>query len=139
MKETQIEMVGIDQLVPKNHPYRRLKSLLDFEGLTKAAKIKTHVLGADGYGKARLTICLLLQFMEDTSDREFERFIAENVAAKWFCGFTLQENTPDYSTLCKFRNSVGTAGMEGLFSEVKRQLQAQNYCCEVFTFVDSSR
>jgi hypothetical protein len=30
-------------------------------------------------------LCLLLQFIEDLSDRELERFIAENASAKWFC------------------------------------------------------
>lgn len=138
MRERQMEMVSIDQLVPQKHPYRRLKRLLDFKEIAKSAKVKTHVLGADGYGKTRLLMCLLLQFMEDTSDREFERFIAENVAAKWFCGFSLQENTPDYSTICKFRKRIGTVGMERLFVEVKGQLQEKNYCAEVFTFVDSS-
>ena len=47
-------------------------------------------------------MCLLLQFMEDLSDREFERFIAENTAGKWFCDFDLIEKTPDFMTI---RNS----------------------------------
>jgi IS5 family transposase len=33
----------------------------------------------------RLFKCLLLQFMEDMSDREFERYIAGSNAEKWFC------------------------------------------------------
>jgi len=76
--------------------------------------------------------------MEDSSDREFERFIAENTAGKWFCGFSLTEKTPDFTTICKFRNSIKTHRMEKMFKEVKKQLQAKNYCHEVFTFVDSS-
>jgi IS5 family transposase len=76
--------------------------------------------------------------MEDLSDREFERFIAENNAAKWFCGFTLLEKTPDYTTICKFRSLIGTKQMEKVFKEVKRQMQTKSYCSEVFTFVDSS-
>ena len=38
-----------------------------------------------GYGIYRIFLCLLLQFLEDLSDRELERFIAENASAKWFC------------------------------------------------------
>jgi IS5 family transposase len=83
-------------------------------------------------------MCLTLQFLEDLSDREFERFIAENIAGKWFCGFGLMEKTPDFTTVCKFRNLIGTKQMSRLFGEVKRQMQAKNYCCEVFTFIDSS-
>jgi IS5 family transposase len=138
MNTEQIEMVSVDQLVPEKHSYRRLKNLLGFDRIAKSAKMKASALGAIGYGKLRLVLCLILQFMEDLSDREFERFIAENVAGKWFCGFGLLEKTPDFTTICKFRNLIGTKQMGNLFREVKRQMQAKNCCSEVFTFVDSS-
>ena len=51
---------------------------------------------------------LLLQFMEDLSDRECAQFLRENTAAKWFCGFTLSEPTPDYSLMCRVRKRIGT-------------------------------
>ena len=138
MSIEQMELVSVEQLVPENHTYRRLKSLLDFSKIIRAAKAKESSVGAIGFGIPRLIMCLILQFMEDLSDREFERFIAENNAAKWFCGFGLLEKTPDFTTICKFRNSIGTKRMGNLFHEVKRQLQWKNYCSEVFTFVDSS-
>jgi len=138
MRTEQIEMVSVEQMVPEKHTYRKLKNLLDFERIVKAIKIKVSKAGAIGFGKSRLILCLLLQFMEDLSDREFERFIAENTAAKWFCDFSLLEKTPDFTTLCKFRNLVGTKQMSRLFGEVKRQLQEQGHCTEVFTFIDSS-
>ena len=131
-------MVSVEMLVQEKHTYRKLKNLLDFGSIAKASKVKVNDVGAIGFGKERLTICLMLQFMEDLSDREFERFMSENVAAKWFCGFGLLEKTPDYTTICKFRNLVGTKQMGRLFGEVKRQLQAQGHCAEVFTFIDSS-
>ena len=133
-----MEMVSVEQLVPQKHTYRKLKRLLDFERNAKSVKVKTSEVGAIGFGKIRLIMCLILQFMEDLSDREFERFIGENNAGKWFCGFGLLEKTPDFTTICKFRNTIGTKQMGNMFAEVKRQMQAQNCCSEVFTFVDSS-
>jgi len=138
MNTDQMEMVSVEQLIPAKHAYRKLKRLLDFERITESVKVKTKELGAIGFGKIRLVMCLILQFMEDLSDREFERFIAENVAGKWFCGFGLLEKTPDFTTICKFRNLIGTKQMGNLFHEVKRQMQAKNCCSEVFTFVDST-
>jgi IS5 family transposase len=138
MNTEQIEMVSVEQLKPEQHSYRKLKKLLDFVSIARSVKIKDKVLGAIGFGKLRLVSGLILQFMEDMSDREFERFLAENNAAKWFCGFGLMEKTPDFTTICKFRNLVGTKRMGDLFHEVKRQLQEKNCCSEVFTFVDSS-
>ena len=138
MNMRQVEMVSVEQLVPEAHTYRKLKSLLDFNRIGKSAKVKEHELGANGFGKVRLILCLILQFMEDLSDREFARFIAENIAAKWFCGFGLLEKTPDFTTICKFRNAIGTKQMGNLFNEVKRQMQAKGFCSEVFTFIDST-
>ena len=138
MKAEQMEMVSLEMLVPEKHTYRTLKGLLNFNQIAKSVQIKKADKGATGFGKERLVMCLILQFMEDDSDREFERFIAENTAAKWFCDFSLTEDTPDFTTLCKFRNSIGTKQMSNLFNEVKRQLKTKNYCAEVFTFLDSS-
>jgi len=138
MKTEQIEMVSVEELVPKKHTYRSLKELLDFTLIIKSVKVETKKIGANGFGKLRLILCLILQFMEDLSDREFERFMSENIAGKWFCGFGLQEKTPDFTTICKFRNAIGTKQMSNLFNEVKRQMQLKGYCSEVFTFIDSS-
>ena len=112
--------------------------MLDFHKISKVVQTKESEVGANGFGKLLLIMCLLLQFMEDLSDREFERFIAENNAGKWFCDFGLVEKTPDFTTICKFRNSIGTKQMSRLFNEVKRQMQQKNCCSEVFTFVDAT-
>ena len=40
-----------------------------------------------GYGVLGLFKCLLLQFMEDMSDRELEQYLADSAAVKWFCDF----------------------------------------------------
>ena len=138
MGNEQMEMVSIEWLVPPKHTYRRLKELLNFDRIAKSVHLKKNALGANGFGKLRLVMCLILQFMEDLSDREFERFLCDTMSARWFCGFGLLENTPDYTTICKFRNAVGTAQMGVLFCEVKRQMTAKNCCAEIFTFIDST-
>jgi hypothetical protein len=82
MNIEQIEMVSVEQLVSEKHTYRRLKKVLDFNLISAAVKVKTSNAGAIGFGKIRLVMCLILQFMEDLSDREFERFLADGIAAK---------------------------------------------------------
>ena len=72
MNTDQVEMVSIEQLVLKEHTYRRLKELLRFPSIIRAAKVKESPLGAIVFGIPRLIMCLILQFMEDLSDREFE-------------------------------------------------------------------
>ena len=138
MRTAQTEIVNINDLVSQNHAYRKLKGIIDFDRILKAIKIPKNEVGAIGYGLDRLTMCLVLQFMEDLSDREMERFIAENNAGKWFCDFTISEQTPDYSSFCKFRNKLGCKQVSNIFTEVKNQLTEKGYLSEIFTFVDAT-
>ena len=95
----QTEIVNLNDLVKKDHPYRKLLSIIDFSRLAKnITHIKNNqVVGRAGYGVDACLKMLVLQFMEDLSDRELERFIAENTAAKLFCDFSLISQTPDHS------------------------------------------
>ena len=108
----QIEIVNLNDLVKKDHPYRKLLAVIDFalsilhyrffwayKILAKnIAHIKNNqVVGRAGYKVDSCLKMLTLQFMEDLSDRELERFLAENNAAKLFCDFSLTEKTPDHS------------------------------------------
>ncbi len=54
--------------------------------------------------------------MEDISDRELERMLQENNSAKWFCGFTLSEQTPDFSVFSRARSRIGTNKLSKIFS-----------------------
>ena len=86
----------------------------------------------------KLFKCLLLQFMENISDRELERFLQENNAAKWFCGFSLVEKTPNYSVFSRARQRIGTKLLSKIFSDLRDQLKAQGLMNEVFSFIDAS-
>lgn len=61
--------------------------------------------------------------MEDLSDRELERYLQENNAAKWFCDFSLTEPTPDYSVFNRARDRIGTTLLSQLFSHLHDQLR----------------
>jgi IS5 family transposase len=76
--------------------------------------------------------------MENLSDRELERYLAENTAAKWFCDFSLNEPTPDYSVFSKIRSKIGTTRLADAFVQLRCQLKAKGYMSQVFTFVDAT-
>lgn len=133
---SQMEMVDLDSLLPSTHPYRRFRAYLP--DATEALADVSHLKGADGYGVERLFRCLLLQFMEDLSDRELERYLEENLAAKWFCGFTLSDPTPDYSLFTRVRTRIGPTRLSPLFATMREQLKTAGLMSEVFTFVDAT-
>ena len=104
----QVEMVSLEDLVPLDHIYRKFQSLWTFQYAHKQLQKLEKANPYKGYGLLRLFKCLLLQFMEDLSDRELGRFLQENSSGKWFCGFSLCEKTPDYSVFSKIRQRIGT-------------------------------
>ena len=140
MKYEQVEMISLDELVAQNHSYRLFLKFFCFESVTYRLKPleKNALTGAHGYGLDRLFRCLLLQFIEDLSDRELEKFLQENLAAKLFCNFGLQEPTPNYSLFSKIRAKIGTKVLSKMFAKMRDQLKAHGYMNEVFNFVDAS-
>ena len=134
----QIEMVSLNDLVSEDHNYRQFIRLWSFESVSKHLKKLEKDNPYKGYGMLRLFKCLLLQFMEDLSDRELQRYLQENTAAKWFCEFGLTELTPDYSVFSKIRARLGTSLLSKILSELREQLKQQGVMNEVFSFVDAS-
>jgi len=132
----QMEMVDLDSLVPSTHTYRRFQQYVPDVQEVFAEII--HIKGAEGYGIERLFRCLLLQFMEDLSDRDLQRYLEENLAAKWLCGFTLSAPTPDYSLFTRVRTRIGPTRLSQLFAAMREQLKAAGLMSEVFTFVDAT-
>lgn len=134
----QIEMVCLEDFVSSSHIYRKFLSLWDLDSVRKELELLEIASDHKGYGMFRIFCCLLLQFLEDLSDRELERFIRENNAARWFCDFNLVDETPDHSVFGRARSRIGTNKLFKIFSLLRDQLKAQGYMSEVFTFVDAT-
>lgn len=128
----------LDSLIGSEHPYRKLDDLLCFTTLSQPFRSIYSMLGPKGYGVEFGLRSLVLQFMEDLSDREMERYLSENLAAKWFVDCGLGGSTPDHSYFGDFRARLGTKGLMNLFSQVRASLKSMGLIREVFTFVDAS-
>jgi IS5 family transposase len=134
----QLEIVSLEQLVSESHRYRKFKAIWEFKEVDRKLRLTVQDNPHEGYGITKLFKCLLLQFLEDLSDRELEIFLQENNAGKWFCGFGLSEATPDHTVFTRARKKIGTNLLSKLFEDLKNQLKRQGYMNEVFTFVDAS-
>ncbi len=133
----QLEIVTSEELVDKDHIYRQLKKELNFEDIDK----RLSVLRKDNPnedGLSRLFKCIFVQYLEDLSDMELERYLKENNAVKWFCGFGLTEKTPDYSVFSKVRRKIGAETLSKILKDMKQQLKKRGYMNEVFTFIDAT-
>ena len=137
---SQVEMnfLSLDDLVSENHAYRKFLILIDFEQLCLPLISKYSCLGRGGYSVATGIKALILQWMEDLSDRQLERYLQENLAAKLFCDFLISDKTPDHSYFGKLRDRIGTEGIGDIFNQIGSALSEAGYVSECFTFVDST-
>lgn len=135
---SQTQLVNLENLVAKNHTYRKFREVFDFSCFRKILERLQHKDKFNGYGSERLFKCILLQHIEDLSDRELERFLQENTAAKWFCEFELLDRTPDYSVFSKFRKRLGIELLEEMFNVLREQLKARGLMNEFFSVVDAT-
>lgn len=130
----------VDELVRQDHPYRKLLKAIDFKKLCEPLRLLFHEdKGRKGYHIESGFASLVLQWMEDVSDRELERFLQENNAGKLFCGFSLLEKTPDHSYFSVLRTKIGTKRLAHLFKEVNRQIKKKGLIANFFNFVDASQ
>ena len=68
-------MICLEDLVSSDHIYRKFVELWDFTDIKK--ELEKIEIDSDhkGFGVFRLFLALLLQFTEDLSDRELERYL----------------------------------------------------------------
>jgi hypothetical protein len=66
----QVEMICLEDLVSKNHNYRKFAEIWSFQLVEKKTKKSGKNNPHKWHGLLRLFKCLLLQFMENLSDRE---------------------------------------------------------------------
>lgn len=137
--QLDIHSALLEQLVRKDHPYRKILSIVDFSRLC----IPLHDCyckdnGTYGYPVESAFKCLLLQQWEDLSDRQMERYLQENVSAKLFCGFGLAGSTPGFVFFSRLRTRIGYEKLANMFNDVTNQLKKQKLVSNVFTFVDAT-
>jgi IS5 family transposase len=116
----------LDQMLDPKHPLVRLANTIDWGYFEKAfGKHYAYNVGSPGKPIRILVGLHYLKYAYDESDEScVERFI-ENPYWQYFCGFEyFQHEFPlDPTTLVKWRQRVGEAGMEKLFSQTLQTAQ----------------
>ncbi len=128
----------LDKAVKADHPFRTLNRSLNIDQIAKPYRKLYSKTGAKGIPVENAIRLLIIQFIEDYSDREMERAIAENMAVRWFCGYELSEATPDHSFFGDFRKRIGTNNLGKIFKFINEELKEKGLIGETFSFVDSS-
>jgi transposase, IS5 family len=128
----------LTSVIAPDHAYRKLNRLINFDEIAGSLEKTYSHLGQKGIPAVRGLKALLLQFWEDYSDREMEAAVRENLAIRWFCGFSLTEKTPDHSYFGKFRRRIGTQHFADIFNSINERLRKEGLFGNIFHFIDAS-
>lgn len=95
--------------------------------------------GKPAYDGLLLYKMCLLQTWYGLSDYEVEAQLNDSISFSRFCGLSLDNVSPDHSTLSRFRSAMATAGAyEKLFKLLNRQLEKHKIIVKTGAIVDAS-
>ena len=95
--------------------------------------------GRPAYDPLLMFKALLLQSLYGLSDAELEDAISDRWSFRRFVGLGVEEQVPDHTTLCRFRNLLTEAGLlEKLFGELDRQLDQAGLILRRGTMLDAT-
>jgi IS5 family transposase len=120
----------MDQFINWNHIGKLLK---------KKYKKTMSADGRPAYPPLPMFKLLLLQRWYGLSDPGLEEALNDRISFIRFSGFSLASSLPDYSTICRFRNSLLELGLyEKLFEEIVRQLEGRGLLVREGAIVDAT-
>lgn len=95
--------------------------------------------GRPPYRAGPMIKALYLQMLYGLSDPGLEEALIDRLSFRRFCGFELDEATPDETTICRFRGAAARLGvMLACFEEVNRQLDAKGFIVRKGTLMDAT-
>lgn len=105
-KQTEMELVVLEDLVPENHLLRKIDKYIDFTFVReKLSPFYCKDNGRPAFDPVMLFKIYLLGFMYGIrSERQLIREIQVNLAYRWFLGLNITDPVPHHSTLSQNRN-----------------------------------
>ena len=124
----------------RNARLERIAQVLDWAPIEALVKqLRPGTTGRPPYRALVMFKALLLQQWYGLSDPGLEEALLDRVSFRRFCGLSLEEATPDETTLCRFRLALADRKLgDALFAEVSRQIDASGYLVKAGTLIDAS-
>lgn len=126
--------------VGQNATLDHLAELIDWAALAElVSPLDPLRRGAPGYPALVLLKALFLQQWHGLSDPGLEAALADRLSFRRFCGFALDDKTPDHVTIHRFREGLRRHGLaERVFEEVNRQIDERKLILRRGTLIDAS-
>jgi len=107
--------------------------------LCKKIRRKTNAVGNPAYPPLAMFKILLLQRWYNLSDPGVEQALLDRLSFIRFTGFSIEDDVPDETTICRFRNGLIELNVfDKLLERLNRQLEAKGLLVREGAVVDAS-
>ena len=141
--QSQIHMLCIDDLVPKDHLLREIDAAIDFSFIYDEVKgmYSDLPVGRIGIDPVSLFKIIMIQYIFGIrSMRQTIKEIEANYAYRWFIGYDIGESIPHFSTFGKnySRRFKETGIFENIFTRILNEAVDCGFIDENAVFIDGT-
>jgi len=114
--------LSLEDRIPQGHILRKVKKVIDFNFIRSQVE---HLYGINGHKSLDPAVILKLMFLSIYYNVKSEHTLMEELPLRlgwlWFCGYDLDDQTPDHSVLSKARRRWGQEAFSEFFAIVLEQ------------------
>ena len=131
--------VSLEELVPKDHFYRRLEERLDLSFVRDLVRPLYAGGGRPSVDPVVFFKLQLVMFFDDLrSERQLMRVVADRLSLRWYLGYDLYEPLPDHSSLTRIRERYGLPVFRRFFERIVEMCVESGLVWGEELFVDST-
>lgn len=141
MERGVLEIVDTESLVPQNHLLRKIDAAVDWERLYEMVEpLYSEENGRPSVDPVVLVKMVLIQHLYGLSSlRRMAEEVYLNNAYRWFLGYTLQEETPHFSTVSfNFRHRFTEDTVSRIFAWILDEIADAGYLSPKAVFIDGT-
>ena len=136
-----VEIVDTESLVPRDHLLRKIDEAVDFNRLYEMVEpLYSEDNGRPSVDPVVLFKMVLIQHLYGLpSLRRTADEISANICYRWFLGYTLQEETPHFSTVSyNFRHRFTAETVDQVFAWILEEVAEAGYLSPKAVFIDGT-
>lgn len=138
---SQIEMLSLDDVVPKNHLVRKLEAAIDLSFIYDEVKDLYKPYGRESIDPVVLIKIAMIQYIFGIrSMRQTIKEIEVNMAYRWYIGYGMYEEIPHFSTFGKnyTRRFKDTDLFENIFARILKEVEKYGFIDDENIFIDGT-
>jgi transposase len=130
---------SLESRLPQEHILRKVKRLVNFDFVRSQV---TNMYGANGNMSVDPAVILKLMFLLFFEDIKSERVLMEQLPLRmdwlWFCGYDIDDQTPNHSVISKARRRWGMDVFAEFFANILKQCIDASLVDGTTVHIDSS-